>query len=319
MDAAENAFFNDLIDYAGTFPPASCDLDQAFANYLRFQHGNAASLLGRFVCPVGLFNSLPQSADEHEAIRVAALLSAVTYAGGIKNFLDVELAACARLRGKSGGRRFAATVECKLSAELAAIRHRDAVGTVLSGVAHQLEHNHPHCTAFVEVEFGGAQRDNASWSAAMDQVTGQLAELGGAIGLKLRTGGPSAREVPSAQQLALGMTFCAKRKIPLKLVSGLYEPFAQVEDGRVLSHGILNVVGAAILVHARGIDGQTVAEFLADSDGSDFQFTGDVLTWRGLHASAQEIRQTRQELLFGISSALFDEPVQRLRERGLLS
>ena len=46
------SFLNNLIDYAGLFPPAGLDLDSALANYRKYHKSEFDFALSRFILPV---------------------------------------------------------------------------------------------------------------------------------------------------------------------------------------------------------------------------------------------------------------------------
>src|SRR5438552_2660541 len=51
MNASLRAFLEQILDYAGLFPPAQLPLDQALRNYLGYRQEKDGRMLGRFVCP----------------------------------------------------------------------------------------------------------------------------------------------------------------------------------------------------------------------------------------------------------------------------
>src|SRR5205823_3562198 len=59
-----HAFLNDIIDYAGLFPPADLPFPQAMANYLRYRQDPERWMLARFVCPAARLGELAAFRDE---------------------------------------------------------------------------------------------------------------------------------------------------------------------------------------------------------------------------------------------------------------
>src|SRR5262249_46317524 len=59
MRASLKALLKGAIDYAGLFPPAKLPFAEALANYLRYQEGPDAWMLGRFICPVARLKEIP--------------------------------------------------------------------------------------------------------------------------------------------------------------------------------------------------------------------------------------------------------------------
>src|SRR5215813_2993183 len=58
---ALRALLNELIDYAGVFPPASLDMKTAVRNYSEYRAGDHAWMLGRFVLPVQKLEEFTQA------------------------------------------------------------------------------------------------------------------------------------------------------------------------------------------------------------------------------------------------------------------
>src|SRR5437899_1834715 len=76
MLASAQAFFENIIDYAGMFPPAKLPMAEALQNYTRYAAGPDAWMLGRFVCTIAELCNLVAlvrgMSDWHE-IAVAGL------------------------------------------------------------------------------------------------------------------------------------------------------------------------------------------------------------------------------------------------------
>src|SRR5262245_40762282 len=58
------ALFSSIVDYAGTFPPASLSGDEALAEYARARRGDDAWLLSGFVLPLELVERFQQVGSE---------------------------------------------------------------------------------------------------------------------------------------------------------------------------------------------------------------------------------------------------------------
>jgi hypothetical protein len=92
---AIDAFLNCILDYAGVFPPASLNLDQALENYREYQSSPQAQMLARFVLPLdalakvneatlplritlvvrGQNIALPELPDQVESIELAGTIA----------------------------------------------------------------------------------------------------------------------------------------------------------------------------------------------------------------------------------------------------
>ena len=61
-------FGNKLIDYAGTFPPASLDLATSFTNYLKYTDSSQSWLLSKFIIPAKKLSELKSIIDSEKII-----------------------------------------------------------------------------------------------------------------------------------------------------------------------------------------------------------------------------------------------------------
>jgi len=124
---------------------------------------------------------------------------------------------------------------------------------------------------------------------------GALADRG--LRAKVRCGGA---EVPSAESLGMFLRACREAGVPFKATAGLHHPLAS--EGR---HGFLNVLAACVFE-----DPAALTEPVA--------LTSDALRWRGREAGADDLARTRREQLVAVGSCSFFEPVDELKELGVL-
>jgi hypothetical protein len=88
--------------------------------------------------------------------------------------------------------------------------------------------------------------------------------------------------------------------VPFKATAGLHHPLAGV--GR---HGFLNVLAACAFEDDDALVGEV-------------ELDADALRWRDREAGAHELARVRREQLVAVGSCSFFEPVEELRELGVL-
>jgi hypothetical protein len=142
-----------------------------------------------------------------------------------------------------------------------------------------------HGEAYVELPLGDG----------LEQRVAVLAERG--LRAKVRCGGG---EVPSAGALGRFLAACHAADVPFKATAGLHHPLAA--EGR---HGFLNVLAACAFGDAAALT-------------EDVRLEPDVLRWRDLSAGAAELERVRREQLVAVGSCSFSEPVDDLKELGVL-
>jgi hypothetical protein len=129
----------------------------------------------------------------------------------------------------------------------------------------------------------------------IEEKVGLLAERG--YRAKVRCGG---ERVPSAGELGRFLHACREARVPFKATAGLHHPLA-----RHGSHGFLNVLAAFVFADEAALDGHVELEERA-------------LRWNGREAGPDELERARREGLVAIGSCSFSEPVDDLRELGVL-
>jgi hypothetical protein len=120
---------------------------------------------------------------------------------------------------------------------------------------------------------------------------------------KVRCGG---ERTPSGAELARFVRACASAGVPFKASAGLHHAVRRGER-----HGFLNLLAAAQWP-------DLAEEALAAEDLAEGLALGHVFSWHGRTAAAEEVARMRRHAFRGFGSCSFDEPVDDLRELGLL-
>ena len=179
----------------------------------------------------------------------------------------------------------------------------------------ELEGEDRALSVLLDGPYGGDLRAEAvetRWEAGLDGLTGEayvelplgdgleeqvaaLAERG--LRAKVRCGGA---EVPSAGALGRFLGLCREAGVPFKATAGLHHPLAA--EGR---HGFLSVLAACAFEDEAALTG-------------DVRLTPEVLVWQGRTAAADELERVRREQLVAVGSCSFFEPLDELKELGIL-
>jgi hypothetical protein len=299
--SAIDTLLSSAIDYAGTFPPASLELQLATAAYARAFAGDASRLLGRFVLAAGFLDRFePPTLD---LVPTPWPISVVVLPPSSGTARPAHADLTNRIAGFNDrwqGRAQIVAVEYP-AADL------DDLDRLTDGYAHTLE-------IFIEVPYGPDCRRR------VDAI--------GTRGLfvKLRAGGVARTAFPSIDELTDALCGCAEAGVTFKATAGLHhalrgsypmtaEPLADIAT----MHGFLNVLFAAALAY-RGASRSTVVGALAETDWKVFSFTRDQVAWRGQHAvNRDELARFRRRFFRAFGSCSFDDPVRELRTAGLLA
>jgi len=328
MLASARAFFENMIDYAGMFPPAKLPMAEALQNYTRYAAGPGSWMLGRFVCRTGLLGeleSLVKAQGAANAVPVIALGEALSDAGEFTEKLRVDFEQIEAFRQDRA--IVVDTLETPAPPSLSA----DDVAYLASrlnaaqrGVVRQ--------RAFLELPL------SYGWSRDVYHLSFLLAgacdpEARQTIGLKIRCGGTT---IPTVEQIAHFIDQCRETRLLWKATAGLHHPLrhragsGEMTPGARLqhaaghrgttgemAHGFLNVFGAGILAHVHKLNVDQLAEVLREESAAAFRFTDDGFAWRDWNCTVDQIREARQWIpSFG--SCSFVEPCEDLRAMGLI-
>ena len=234
-----------LVDDAAAFPPANAPLREALAAYRAHRQSPWADLVGPFVVSDV---ALP---DLVEALRVSddrhPLPVSVVVTGGAG-----AIEPAVRWAGRAD-RLDLAAVELGLRDEDDLPRNARRVTAVVDQLRRRgdLGDDTP---VYVEPPRPTAPDPVTSWLTALDE----LAALD--LRLRLRTGGATVDQFPSAAELAVGIGAALDRELPFKCTGGMHNAVRhRVEDGferPVDQHGFLNV----LLATRAALDGQAAED-----------------------------------------------------------
>jgi hypothetical protein len=156
--------------------------------------------------------------------------------------------------------------------------------------------------------------------AAFDAGVTALTRAGGSrLCAKIRCGGPAQGDVPSAAQLAYVITRLVASGNCFKATAGLHHPLRAYQAAAGFTmHGFLNVIGAAVLVNARGLAEGALEAMIADEDPANFRLDAERFQWQDARVEAREIAHARERTIHSYGSCSFEEPVEDLIALGIL-
>lgn len=295
-----------VIDYAGTYPPANLPLEEAFDNFVLYQSSPDAWMLSRFVIPARRLSELP-------AFEAEMPFTALGRGGrDVDEFLEnvnLDIDDILSFREARGSKAVVDTFEVGVPASTLADKF--VANEAVTRSADALNKN--GITVFYEAPFGEGWEDRAEkLIRALRKVKDKH------VGFKLRTGGVTAEAFPSPSQLAWAITEAREAGLPMKCTAGLHHPMRHYNESvKTKMYGFLNVFGAAILCMANGISREQIQTILEDEEPSNFVFDETGFEWNGLRASTPAIVKARQ-FITSFGSCSFDEPREDLQNLGLL-
>lgn len=286
-----------IVDYAGLYPPAQIDLRSAMQNYAHYKATPYAWMLSRFVLPAARL-------EEFTAIASDLSLPQWSLSLVIKDPTELEQAFALQ------------TQSIKIAALEFTPQSPEAIPTLISKIP-------PHVEAFFEVPLNATFPD----TLALLRSTSAAATPAAA---KLRTGGITESAFPSTRSLAEWICTCAQAKVPFKATAGLHHPLPghyrlTYEPNSPIApmQGFLNVAIAAAFAYHQSLTPAEIISLLeihSLTDSLDLQ--EETLVWHSSqgkrHLTQLEIQTARQQFFRSFGSCSFEEPIEDLRELGLV-
>lgn len=324
VTASLKALLNEIIDYAGMYPPASLSLDDAASKFAQHRRSAHSWMLARFIVPTARLADLPERSTllaAPEPLHLALLATGGATADAFLQSLADDLSKVRTFLDEHGSHATIDQFEARLPAELL---ETDAihVGRFLRQVTQSLKSAGLASTnIFVEIPANDFLHQTVPLVAgAAAQVNREReSSTDGRSGLKIRTGGTEPSSIPPVEQVALFIAECLRMEAPFKATAGLHHPFRRYDDNLgSLMHGFINVFGAASLASMHELDEGRIAEILMDDDPSHFQFSQDAFSWQELSVPLAVIERVRTSSALSFGSCSFDEPVEDLEALGLI-
>lgn len=304
-DSAKRALLDRLIDDAALFPPASLAMLPALRAHARHKESAYWWIGGRFVVPASRLDEFAAARKGRDPIELSVNLDAGAL-GARGDTVRADLERVERIRPLDG-----VTVG-SFEARLPRLALDDAA---LAKIVADIVERYPDA----EVAFWYESSYDAGWAIAPDVWLATLAAARAAapanltIGAKVRCGGAAPGATPPVDDLAAFITAAHAHDVPWKATAGLHHPVRTAE-----AHGFLNVFVAGAALHAGAIAADRVSEVLGETDPLAFVLDPAHVAWRDVRLEAEQIAAARERCV-SLGSCSFDEPVNDLRELGMLS
>jgi hypothetical protein len=299
---ARRALLGSLIDHAALFPPASMNTEEAVAEDREARGGAYGWMLARFVCPASRLAELREGFGGWAATPpLSVVLDGVgqTDEASWSEALEADMNRIAT--AASDGAPLAA-VELRLPSP----RPGSAALIAAQSVLRPLK-------AEVYLELLPGER----WRNDVPAAIGAASAVGARV--KLRCGGETAAAVPPVELVALALASCRDTGVVMKATAGLHHPLRHTDpESGITMHGFLNLLAAAALGAAHNMRPSGMERVLAEEDPEAFEVSAGELRAGGERATAAEIDAARRHLFASYGSCSWREPVEDLRELGVL-
>jgi hypothetical protein len=292
---------NEIVDYAGLFPPAALDMIPAQRNFRDYRDSEHAWMLGRFIVPVadldefelGAVEVLP-SIDKDDPWMVSAIT-------GPDLAKDLDKILAFNYRFSAGGKQRSAVID---TLELKATDPRSIEESARMAFG--------SFTSFYEIPI---DRDPS--------VLVQAIATAGA-GAKVRTGGVTDDKFPPVGDLLRFMRACKRADVPFKATAGLHHPCRgthpltdEVNSPEARMHGFLNLFLTAACVY-NGLPKTCATDLMGEGATDGIEFDDEGVTWSSYRLTNDQLFASRRRFATSFGSCSFEEPIADLKGLGLL-
>lgn len=305
-DSAKRALLERLIDDASLFPPAQLPMRPAIRAHARHRASAYAWVGGRFVLPASRLDEFVTTRTADDGPFDLSVILDSGAAGAKGDTVRADLHRVERIAGEP-----AVTVS-SLEARLPNVPLDDAA---MQRIVTAVTEMYPSAA----IAFWYESAYNAGWKTPPSTWLQILAGARAAapsnltIGAKVRCGGAAPGATPSVDDLAAFLGAAHEHDVPWKASAGLHHP---VRSGN--QHGFLNLFFAGVALHAGALESARVAELLAETNPRAFVIDPAHIAWNDVRVEPEQVAAARERCV-AFGSCSFDEPVNDLRELGILS
>ena len=284
----------------------------ALRHHARLRESAYWWVAGRFVVPASRLDELASLRDPAQALELSVVLDAAM-SGAKGDTVRADLHRVDRVLGTPG--ITVASLELRVPGA-----GLDPAGLVRS--VSEIAERWPS----EPVSFWYEPSYSAGWATPPDAVLASLAAARPAVppnvtvGAKARCGGQAAGATPSVDDLAAFVVAAHAHDVPWKATAGLHHPVRGMHgvEGGVVPHGFLNLFVAGAALHAGVLDAARVADVISESEPRAFVVDPTHIAWRSVRVEAEQVGAARERCV-SFGSCSFDEPVNDLRELGILT
>jgi hypothetical protein len=311
---AKRALLGNLVDYAGTFPPASLTFEKALEEAATLRPSlKHPWLYSKMALPLTLLKTitpklLVASGGDGSNWLFTALGTPIDDNTGMSEFaraIEWDLRELRRIneRGFFGSTRFyVCCYETRLPESILA--KPSSIGDFLAPALERIAATGGTIAPYFEVGLGPDWRARIERTAeALSTWQSEQEDPIATPGIKFRTGG---KIPPTSEQLASVLAASVSHGLRFKATQGLHHALTQ-KDG----FGFVNVFAALTLLQSLGIDKfpqDEIQRCLTCQDGAKFSFHLDKFAWSGYQIDLDEIESARRRHAGCFGSCSLSEP-----------
>lgn len=292
---------DEIIDYAGVYPPALLPLSESLRNYLKYKQGREAWIVNRFVCPVNKVSELEAGLKWHGYTDRFGLCVIGRGGDNAADFLSNTAADIKAARKVD--RAFFDIFETRLPAQSLG---SSELGHLILRASRGIDED---TVLYLEVPM------SEDWEVDIPKAIAAISKCKGVLA-KIRTGGVTKDAFPTSAQVALFIAECARNGVGFKATAGLHHPIRKYDSeiGATM-HGFLNVFFAAAVAHHFRPEVADLTAILDADNPSAFRCLTNRMSVGTWHLSLKQLRTSR-EFAHSFGSCSVAEPLADLAHIG---
>ena len=300
-----------IVDYAGLFPPAELPLEQVVRNYSAYRQGPWSWMLGRLVLPAARLEefsevargALPQSPGSGWMISALVPPPDADGSAALQTSLDTIERFNQRHSDPATGLAQVDTIEVRAGTPELIVQLARVVPEELN--------------TFCEIPH---QSDPVDAIRAIHQIS-----TASRVFAKIRTGGVTADLIPAPEQVARFIRRCVENQVGFKATAGLHHPLRgryrltyEPDAPEATMFGYLNVFLAACFGFGAAASQKDMVQILKAESLDEFELSDLGIRWKNLDVAAARVSEIRYTKAISFGSCSFDEPTSELQSLGLL-
>ncbi len=330
MTKSTRHFLEGIIDYAGLYPPANLNLEEAFAKYLK--HGNSPHqwMLSRFVAGQNLLEDLAGLINKHgnqiQDFPISVVAAPSNSLDEFQKVVEKVSVQATKIVKATNGKAQVPSLEIKFPDESLSDSETEDFKCCIDFAVNKMSDSSilPREIFF---EIPGFEFDEDVINKVVKAIKEHNSEIKNAgssdysfSGFKIRCGGVEAFQFPDTNYLALSISKARSENVPMKFTAGLHHPIRHFNDSvNTKMHGFINVFGAGFLCYANELSKDEVRLIIEEENPASFSFSDSAFSWKDKTASTSDIKKLRATNLLSYGSCSFEEPVEDLIELKLLT
>lgn len=305
------ALFDNVIDYAGIFPPSELPLDEAINNYAEYINGRDAWMLGPFVFPASRLKELDRYMhlfNPEKPLAISALIRKAQNPEEMIDFVVEDLEAILKFRTAYPKKTNIPVLELPLPAA-------DVPQAALEQVVSLLEKHELTGYCEIPVQAGAAPEEMEACIRNISKANNEKNQLRA----KLRTGSVKRELIPSLGVVSDFIYSCKNNRVSMKFTAGLHHPIRMHREevgGKM--HGFLNIFAAGLFAFHHDLCREKILNILSDENHKNFSVQKETFAWDDLEISAAAMGTLRETYICSFGSCNFVGPISEFLELDII-